>query len=68
MIHTEVDENLMIPEDWARAIGVTKMREVSLATDREDRGIVMLFRLFVKRVCIPPERTFERDLSPLRNG
>lgn len=50
MIHAEVDENLMIPEDWARARGVTKRREVSPATDREDRGITMLFRLFVRRM------------------
>lgn len=62
MIHAEVDENLMIPEDWARARGVMKRREVILATDREDRGIAMLFRLFIKRMWIPPERTYERDL------
>lgn len=62
MIHAEVGENLMIPEDRARARRVTKRREVSLATDREDRGITMLFRLFVKRMQIPPERTYEKDL------
>lgn len=50
MTHTEVDERLMVPEDWARANGVMKMRKAREVKDSEARGIAMLFHLFVKRM------------------
>lgn len=63
MTHAWVDERLIVPEDWARARGIMKRRVAREAAGSEDRGIVMLFRLFVKRMWMPPERTYEVPVS-----